>query len=138
MTAEYRVQQREGSEWRQIDDAPSLLLATAAMETHDRLRPGVARRVVAPDGRAVCFNLWHSTQPQPVSETSPFWIVMSLDKPGPCERDGQPYHRHSTEAEAKAEARRLSASCRGGRFAVMEAVWVTGWVEEDLRLEIPF
>ena len=75
-----------------------------------------------------------------VADTKPFSIVMSLDKPGPCERDGRPYRRHENTREARDEARRLSRVCSGGRFAVLSLTFVTGWAEADRLIDtgIPF
>ena len=80
-----------------------------------------------------------SDKPAPPIRTEPFWIVHSLDKPGPVERGDKPFTTHGSFKEAREEARRLSAACRGGRFAVMQLAWATGWFEEDHReATIPF
>lgn len=75
----------------------------------------------------------HCPRDTPVDDIGPLWIVMAIDKPGPCERDGRPYQRHYTKAAAMQEARRLSAACQGGRFGVMELVHVMGWIDVEIK-----
>lgn len=97
------------------------------------------RRVIRDDGEVV-FAGRHCARDTPMNDTKPFWIVMSLDKPGPCERDGRPYQRHESKASALMEARRLSAACAGGRFGVLALEHVTGWIDAEIDYDdrIPF
>lgn len=76
--------------------------------------------------------------PSPVG-TAPFWIVVALDKAGPCERGEKPYHRHTAKQTAQAEARRLARE-HGGRFAVLQTASIVGWTETEFSDDdfIPF
>lgn len=100
----------------------------------DALGSKIPRRIVV-DGHVIASGRWCSRD-TPVNDIRAFWIVMSLDKIGPCERDGQSYFQHPSRDAALAEARRLSQACRGGRFGILELVHVTGWV--DTSLGTPF
>lgn len=72
-----------------------------------------------------------------------FWIVMTVDNPGPVERGYDRYKKHGSEAIARNEARRLARQ-HGGRFATMECIAIVGWAERDFKKnpesddEIPF
>lgn len=99
---------------------------------------GIApRRVVDAHGRLI-FSGRHCSRNTPVNDIKPLWVVLSLDKPGPCERGEKPYKQHGSKAAAQAEARRLSSMAQGDRFGVLELVHVVGWVDFDLEVEIPF
>jgi hypothetical protein len=70
----------------------------------------------------------------------PQWMV-SLDLAGPCERGERPYYKHSSKAEALAEARRLAHQVVGkGRFGVFELAHVVGWIDEEIPHDdgVPF
>lgn len=100
-----------------------------------------ARRIVDVNGLTVLAGRWPETS-EP--EIKPWWIVASIDKPGPVERGEKQYSRQTNERTAIDEARRLSLSCQGGRFCVGRVipVFVTGWTEKriptSLDTEIPF
>lgn len=121
---------RAGYESRQIG------IVAERMAECDHEIPGVPRRITL-GGETVMAGRW-CQRDTPVNDVKIFSIVMSLDKPGPRERDGGAYARHESRADAVAQARKLSANCGGGRFGVLELVHVTGWIDVDLETEIPF
>ena len=136
----YSVQEWRGGLWVVTGCFPGMTLAHAAEVLEEMDREVVypqPRRVVDDAGRTI-FSGRHCSRNTPTDTIKPVWIVMSLDKPGPCERGERPYTQHETKEVAKAEARRLSAACQGGRFGVFELIHVVGWVDFDLEVELPF
>lgn len=133
----YAVEEWRDGRWQVEFNALTLTHAAEILSELDREgEAGIPRRVV--DEKGVVFSGRHCSRNTPVNDVKPVWIVMSLDKAGPCERGERPYHQHPTKHEAQAEARRLSAASRGGRFGVLELVHVVGWVDFNLQDEILF
>ncbi len=113
-------------------------LVSRMIEEDDHLKP-IPRRITRHSDSHVIAAGRHCPRDTPINDIKAYSIVMSLDKPGPRERDGGHYHKHVSPADAKKEARRLSMACGGGRFGVLTLVHVTGWVDTDVEPdEIPF
>jgi hypothetical protein len=136
VTSKYTVQYWADGHWRHgnvFDFAGRACQHMIGLDVDD----ATPRRVVDNVGTVLAAGR-HCARDTPVNDVKTFSIVMSLDKPGPCERDGKPYRQHASRADAISEARRLSQSARGGRFGVLELVHVVGWIDVDLEAEIPF
>ena len=131
----YHYEVWQDGRWKLSAVGLSLKKAAEALYRADRFESPRPRRITDKSGKLI-FSV-HCSRDTPVSDIRPFWIVMSLDKPGPVERGEGDYMRHATKAQAVAEARRLSAAC-GGRFGVLELVHLIGWVDFSLKDEIPF
>lgn len=132
----YVVEEWRGGLWTELLKGVSLAYAAEILNIFDTEQAPCPRRVIGREG--IVFSGRHCSRDTPVNDVKPIWIVMSLDKPGPCERDGAPYRRHDTKTAARSEARRLSVACGGGRFGVLELVHVVGWIDFELVAEIPF
>ncbi len=131
----FHLEEWHEGHWRRVEGAFGN--AIFVMVECDRDGQCIPRRIVDEDGTLIASGRW-CARDTPVNDIKPFSIVMSLDKPGPCERDGLPYYRHPSQEAATTEARRLSQACGGGRFGVLELVHVSGWIDMDLDKEIPF
>ena len=114
------LQMWNGSEWKasaissNMEYLMSILLDEKATNAY---------RIIDHGGRQIAQN-WHSPQNSNMAEKSErFWIAVAIND---C-----PYPRYSNKDSAKKEARKLAHTC-GGKYAVMEAVCVTGFEELDL------
>jgi hypothetical protein len=135
---EFMVQEWSDGKWRIRSALPFMTQAAEDMISLDGSRaPALPRRIIDGDGKTILSGR-HCARDTPVNDIKIFSIVMSLDKPGPRERDGGPYFQHASRADAIAEARRMSQAAHGGRFGVLELVHVVGWIDVDLEAEIPF
>lgn len=103
------------------DDRVAIYAGSGQDKTQRTLDVGELRDLLRPERSPV--------SPDP-SAAGRFWIVMALDRDGPCERGVTPYRRHAARSTARAEARRLARE-HGGRFAVLQAVSVVGWTETE-------
>lgn len=133
----FQMEEWFNGRWREVVfESRQIGVVAEQMAERDIETPGIPRRIMR-SGETVMAGRWCSRD-TPVNDIKIFSIVMSLDKPGPRERDGGAYARHASRAEAIQQARTLSANARGGRFGVLELIHVTGWIDCDLETEIPF
>ena len=135
----YRVEYLRKGYWFLTRSFNSFSEAADWMINQDKMED-CPKRIEDNDGNIFAYGR-HLPKDDASPKQKPFWIVVSIDKPGPCERDGKPHRHHDTFDAARTEARRLSASARGGRFVVMASQYVTGWVEHTFDangMEIPF
>jgi hypothetical protein len=135
--SEFRLQVFRARVWADLRSYDNVGEAAESMASYDR-DSHLPRRIIN-DRDGVVMSGRHCVRDAPTTDIQPTWIVMSLDKPGPRERDNAPYFRHPTKEIALAEARRLSAACHG-RFAVMQMVHVVGWIDHAIDHDdgIPF
>jgi hypothetical protein len=123
--------------WLAVELGP--VSALGLMLARDNISEKIPRRVTH-GGNLIAAGRWCSRDtPVNREHTAPFWIVVSLDKPGPVERGERPdYRQHDSEYSAATEARRLSQACAGGRFGICRLVRVVGWIDHDLDQDIAF
>lgn len=130
----YNLQRWSEGKWRDVESFDSINDAVSSMLSGDQC-DRYPRRILHWSS-ALLTGKW-CTRDTPVNDIKPFWIVVSVDKPGPVERGEREYQRHHTRSDAVNEARRLSVACRGGRFYVLETIFATGFLETDIVAEVP-